>query len=66
MSAMTRTEQRTALSQAIQNAKEDFVLRLELLECLANEKRATFTAYVSAGFTEAQAMQLLCAAEAKK
>jgi hypothetical protein len=47
-----------ALSQAIKDSQDTFLLRLELFAAVAAEIKAKYDALVSAGFTPDQAMDL--------
>ena len=52
-----------ALAQAIKDAQDTFLLRMELFAAVAAEMKAKHDALVNAGFTAEQAMDL-CKAQA--
>jgi len=54
-------EKMMMLSEAINAAKETFMLRTELFAMAAAETKAEFDAFVAAGFSTDQAMQFCCA-----
>jgi hypothetical protein len=47
-----------ALAQAIQDAKETFMLRAELMAVIATEMKQKYDALITAGFTAEQALEL--------
>lgn len=54
-------DKKIALSTAIANARENFLLMSELWKVSANETKAKYDAYLEAGFTKDQALSLCCA-----
>ena len=55
------SDKKIALSTAIANARENFLLMSELWKVSANETKAKYDAYLEAGFTKDQALSLCCA-----
>jgi hypothetical protein len=47
-----------ALSQAIQDAKETFMIRAEMMAVIAAEMKQKYDALITAGFTAEQALEL--------
>jgi hypothetical protein len=48
-----------ALSQAVQDSKENFLLRQELFLVVASDLKAKYDALITAGFNTEQALDLL-------
>ena len=46
------------ISQAVEDAQEMFMLRCELFAAVAAETKAKYDAFISAGFTAEQALEL--------
>ena len=47
------------MMQAIKDAQDQFLMRTELFKVVASEDKAKFDAYVSAGFSQDQALALV-------
>lgn len=59
-------DKKIAISEAVHNARENFLLMSELWKVVANETKAKYDAYLDAGFTKDQAISLCCAEIGRK
>ena len=63
MSGAQQKLNHVAISQALKDNQDTFLLRMELISAMAAELKAKYDAMVSAGFTAEQAIEL-CKAKA--
>lgn len=64
---MTQPDDKTLkMSALLHEANKNFLLMTEVFAAVAKETKAKYDAYIEAGFSSKQAMELLCAERKSK